>query len=107
MTSPPQGGGEDRLVKRLARPSEVVKEENLSPFQFECCFKVVMVCYNPPAAIHYIGHTHTLCSQILPTAIEVIPGFLYFIEQTVANPLTYHPSSSLSLQDIFEKAVLD
>ena len=57
--------------------------------------------------MNYIGHTHTLCSQILPTAEEVLPAFLYFIEQTVANPIPYHPSSDISLQDIFERILIN
>lgn len=39
--------------------------------------------------------------QILPTAEEVLPAFLYFIEQTVAHPITYIPKTSI--EDLFAR----
>jgi hypothetical protein len=39
--------------------------------------------------------------QILPTAKEVVPAFLYFIEQTVAKPISYTPKQSLG--DLFAR----
>lgn len=38
---------------------------------------------------------YTCTPQILPTAKEIVPAFLYFIEQTVANPITYTHKPSL------------
>ena len=43
--------------------------------------------------LHTHTHTHTH-TQILPTAEEVLPAVLYFIEQTVAKPILYSPSVS-------------
>ena len=44
--------------------------------------------------------------QILPTAEEIVPAFLHFIEQTVANPITYTPTQP-SLGDLFARFLAD
>ena len=47
--------------------------------------------------------------QILPTAKEVVPAFLYFMKQTVANPITYTPieTSRPSLGNLFARFLSD
>lgn len=44
--------------------------------------------------------------QILPTAQEIVPAFLHFIEQTVANPIPYTPTQP-SLGDLFARFLAD
>ena len=44
------------------------------------------------SSTHAHAHTHNV--QIIPTSEEVLPAFLYFIEQTVASPISYSPTTT-------------